>query len=594
MSKIHELSEDLINKIAAGEVIESPASVVKELIENSIDSGADEIYISSESGGLKKMIISDNGSGFDEDDISIAFQRHTTSKISSFRDLEKIRSYGFRGEALSSVAAVSRITLNTGVSSDQTSVTAEIEGSVLKKKEYSGPRRGSRLEVSDLFYNTPVRKKFLKSEKAEEKKIKDKVVSISLAKPEIRFQYIQNGREIFDLKKSDISGRIRQIFGDNTADHLMEAALEKRGISAFGFISDSEFYRSNRFGQYFFINGRPVELRQSSYLLKKAYDELLPPGAHPWCFIYFSIDPAFIDVNVHPAKKEIRFLDEEGFTGFFLELVRNVLYSKTPVGFLEMKRRMSSPIVPYSSQPSANAVQQKESFFQSILHENIFPEVSRQEGFATTDVGSGVRLETLSETGRSSRDFILKKHYGVIFGTFILAEAEDGLYIIDQHTAHERIRYEEILNSLKNKTYSSQILLSPIRIDLSIEEAESVLSLQKEFAQIGLSIEEFGEGTVIVRELPSYIEPGTEREVLLDFLQKFQENSFEVRNVYDLMAKCSACRTAVKKGDQVSDTILAELLNRLSYCENPSRCPHGRPTMIKLTRDDLEKMFHRK
>ena len=594
MSKIHELSEDLINKIAAGEVIESPASVVKELIENSIDSGADEVYVSAESGGLKKIIISDNGSGFEEEDISTAFQRHTTSKISSFKDLEKIRSYGFRGEALSSISAVSRIVLSTGISSDKPSVSAEIEASLLKKKEYTSPRKGSRLEISDIFYNTPVRKKFLKSEKAEEKKIKDKVISIALAKPEIRFQYVQNGREIFDLKKSDITGRIQQIFGDNTSDHLMEVSLEKRGISANGFISDSEFYRSNRFGQFFFINDRPVELKQSSYLLKKAYDELLPPGAHPWCFIYFKIDPAYIDVNVHPAKKEIRFLDEEGFTAFFLELVRNVLYSKTPVGFLEMKRRMSSPIVPYSSQPSANAVQQKDSFFQSILHENIYPQVSRQEGFVTADVGSGVQLEKLSDTGRSSRDFILKKHYGVIFGTFILAEAEDGLYIIDQHTAHERIRYEEILNSLKNRTYSSQILLAPIRIDLSTEEAESVLSLRNEFAEIGLSIEEFGEGTVIIRELPSYIEPGTEREVLLDFLQKFQENSFEVRNVYDLMAKCSACRTAVKKGDQVSDTILAELLNRLSYCENPSRCPHGRPTMIKLTRDDLEKMFHRK
>ncbi len=589
MGKIQELDPTLINKIAAGEVIESAQSVVKELVENSLDANANKITIEATYGGLSKIIISDNGFGFEQDDLEICLKRHTTSKIKSFQDLENLHSYGFRGEALSSIASVSRLTIISGSDDFTPALKLDSEqGKILSVKNVQG-RKGTYIEVKDLFYNTPVRRKFLKSDKTEDKKIKDRVNVLALSRPEIEFEFILNDKKIYNLKSGTLESRITDIFGENIGNHLLEVKLERRGIKCHGFISDPDFYRSNRLGQFFFINNRPIEIKNSSYLLKKSYDELLPHGAHPWSFLFFEIDPRYIDVNVHPTKKEIRFLDEEGFNSFFLESVNNVLRSKTPVTFLELKKRLSSPI------PTKNNFESSEkNTFQSILHNDLFKNPLGIKGFSVENVGAGTNLNELTSNHEIvHREFIPKKHFGILFETFILAEAEDGLYIIDQHTAHERIRYEEILNSFKKSTKVSQPLLSPIRIDLSIQEAEEIIERKKEYEKVGIFLDSLGGGTILVREAPVFIEAGTEKEVILDFLNR-TGNQSEERELYDLMAKCVACRSAIKKGDHMSDHILGELLNRLSYCDNPSRCPHGRPTLIKLSRDDLEKMFHRK
>jgi DNA mismatch repair protein MutL len=440
MGKIQELDPSLINKIAAGEVIEAGYSVVKELVENSLDANATKIRVESSFGGLSQILVSDNGIGFDSDDLEISLKRHTTSKIHTYGDLESLQSYGFRGEALSSIASVSRLSIISGKDDSQPAIKLDSEkGIVLSTKSVQG-RIGSLVEVKDLFFNTPVRRKFLKSDKSEDKKIKDKVVLLSLSRPEVEFEYHQNEKKIYSLKPNSIANRIVDIFGDNIGNHLLDVSLDRRGIKCHGYISDPEFYRSNRLGQFFFINNRPVEIKNSSYLLKKSYDELLPHGAHPWCFLYFNIDPRYIDVNVHPTKKEIRFLDEEGFTSFFLEAINNVLRSKTPVTFLEMKRRLSSP----QPQPKRSfETIPDQTVFQSILHNDLFKSPHSVKGFSVEDVGAGNNLHHL--TGSKEvvhREFIPKKHFGILFETFILAEAEDGLYIIDQHTAHERIRYE--------------------------------------------------------------------------------------------------------------------------------------------------------
>ena len=325
MGKIQELDPTLINKIAAGEVIESAQSVVKELVENSLDANANKITIEATYGGLSKIIISDNGFGFEQDDLEICLKRHTTSKIKSFQDLENLHSYGFRGEALSSIASVSRLTIISGSDDFTPALKLDSEqGKILSVKNVQG-RKGTYIEVKDLFYNTPVRRKFLKSDKTEDKKIKDRVNVLALSRPEIEFEFILNDKKIYNLKSGTLESRITDIFGENIGNHLLEVKLERRGIKCHGFISDPDFYRSNRLGQFFFINNRPIEIKNSSYLLKKSYDELLPHGAHPWSFLFFEIDPRYIDVNVHPTKKEIRFLDEEGFNSFFLDSVNNVL-----------------------------------------------------------------------------------------------------------------------------------------------------------------------------------------------------------------------------------------------------------------------------
>ena len=608
MGIIHELDVNLINKIAAGEVIESAHSVIKELLENSIDALSTQIDIQTDSAGLARILVSDNGTGISEDDLELSIRRHATSKIQKLDDLESVETYGFRGEALSSIASVSKLKMTTGTKQDSAAISILCEkGNILEKKNVTG-FKGTKIEVEDLFYNTPVRRKFLKSEKAEDKKIKDRIAITAIANPSIGFKYIQNEKEIFNLKPESRKERIVSVFGDNLDNHLLEVSSEKKGLKAYGFISDPEFYKSNRSGQFLFVNGRPIEMKYSSYLLKKAYDELIPTGAHPWCFLFFEIDPRHIDVNVHPTKKEIRFLDEEGFNSFFLHMVHAELNSKTPVGILEMRKRFfhegkradaiarANSLLSASqnifSNSNSNQVSQTTPV-QEILHEDLYKEVPEQNSFSLENVGAGTNLQQLTTKKENRREFIPKKHFGIIFETFILAEAEDGIYIIDQHTAHERIRYEEVLNQLRNKNLTQQ-LLTPIRIDLSLNDAEEILERKEEYAKVGITLDDLGGGTILVREIPVFLDPGKEKETILDFLNRTKGEKVLEKELYDLMAKCVACRSAIKKGDHMSDHILGEILNRLSYCENPSRCPHGRPTLIKLTRDDLEKMFHRK
>ncbi|TGK04776.1 DNA mismatch repair endonuclease MutL [Leptospira semungkisensis] len=593
MGRIQELSPELINQIAAGEVIESAHSVLKEMMENSVDAGADTIEVESRDGGLTSLLLSDNGSGIQEEDIPLALQRHATSKIKTLRDLELVASYGFRGEALASIASVSKLTLETGTG-ETTAWKVHAEKGQIQSKEAIPGFKGTKILVEDLFYNTPVRRKFLKSVRSEDKKIRDRVTVQALSREDIRFRFVQDGKEIFRLSPKDKRERIIDLFGENFRDHLLEVQLERKGWKAKGYISDPDFYKSNRTGQFIFVNGRPVEIKYSSHLLKKCYDELLPPNAHPYCFLFFEVDPEAIDVNVHPAKKEIRFLDEEGFNTFFLQLIQKELRSSTPVRFLELKNRLLRPEPKRMESTLYSYSQHTGGMEQQLLGSTLYEEVKHSPSFPVEDVGPGSRLEDLTDIPIKHSEFIPKKHFGLLFETFILAEGEDGFYIIDQHTAHERIRYEEVLRKLKKKNYGIQPLLTPIRIPVSKQEAEDIKDRLPEYQEVGLQLESLGEDSMVLREVPGYFLPGHEKEIVLDFLNRTGGKEVPEPELYDLMAKCVACRSAVKKGDQLSDHLIAEMLNRLSYCENPSRCPHGRPTLVKLTREDLERMFHRR
>lgn len=622
MGRIRALSTDLINQIAAGEVIESPHSVLKELIENSLDAGATEIAVETKAGGLEKILVRDNGHGILREDLPLVVERHATSKIRDLQDLHSILSFGFRGEAVASIASVSKMRLESGTEGERFAYRILVENGKIQSETEIPPVTGTLIEIGDLFYNTPVRRKFLKSEMAEDKKNKTRVQVSALTRPDVGFRFVQNDKEVYRMSPNDLKERIIALFGENLRDHLIPVTNERNGWKVEGYISDPDFYRSNRMGQFFFVNGRPIDIKNASFLLKKSYDELLPPGAHPWCFLYFSVSPDRVDVNVHPQKKEIRFLEEEFFTGFFLSSLNQVLRSSTPVSFLELKRRLSRPGSGLSSYSSS--VSSSPSFsgstrslqtgtlrnddtggsgetgetggplFQDILHRNIFPEAGKREGFSLDQVGPGIRLGDLTDEPRKHPEFLPKRHFGTIFETFLLAEAEDGLYIIDQHTAHERIRYEEVVNRLKKGSFGIQPLLTPIRLDFSREEAQEIMERSDELESLGIRVEEFGEGSLIVREVPAYLEAGTEKEVILDYLENVLLLGKALSEPFEEMAKMVACRSSLRKGSQVSDTILAELLNRLSYTENPARCPHGRPTLVKLTRDDLEKMFHRK
>jgi DNA mismatch repair protein MutL len=583
MGIIRTLSPELVNQIAAGEVIESAHSILKELIENSLDAQATKIEVLTENSGLTRILIFDNGVGMAKEDLPLCIKRYATSKIQKFQDLEHIFTFGFRGEALASIASVSKLTIASGVSGERVAyeITAE-EGKITEEREI--PHFvGTKIEIRDLFYNTPVRRKFLKTEIGEEKKNRTRLQIMALSEPTVGFRYVQNGKEVVNVPPEPPLERVLSLYGENLRDHLFPVSLERNGILLEGWISHPDFYKSSRTGQFFFVNKRSIELKFSAQILKRCYGELLPSGAFPYAFLFFSLPSNFVDVNVHPQKKEIRFLSEETISGILFQGIQNVLRTSTPVEFLEMRRRLSMPI-PYGGE------REEIGEVRTLGLNHTLP---YREHFSLAGIAPGINLDLLGDAPTKHHSFVPKKHYGIIFETFILAEAEDGLYIIDQHTAHERIRYEEVLRDLKAKAYKSQPLLTPIRIEMLREEAEETLRATEDLAEIGISIEPFSGGTILVREVPSYIDPGKEQETILDFLERRKTKHLEVKEMFDEMAKCVACRSAIKKGDMVSDHIIAELLQRLSYCENPSLCPHGRPTLIKLSRQDLEKMFHR-
>ncbi|TGL17082.1 DNA mismatch repair endonuclease MutL [Leptospira yanagawae] len=604
MGIIHSLSPDLINQIAAGEVIESTHSILKELIENSIDAGAKKIEIATESAGLSRILVSDDGHGIEKDDLPLAIKRYATSKIQNFFDLEHLFTFGFRGEALASIASVSRLVIESGTEGNRMANRVVVEEGKIVSEEEIPFFQGTKIEIKDLFYNTPVRRKFLKTESGEEKKNRSRVQTMALGEPSVGFRYVQNGKEVFHVQAEEPLERVLSIYGENLRDHLLPVHSSRNGMTLRGFISHPDFYKSSRTGQFFFVNNRSVELKFSAQILKRCYGELLPSGAFPYAFLFFDLPREFVDVNVHPQKKEVRFLSEETITGMLFQGITDVLRTSTPVEFLEMRRRLSMPI-PYDntgdkSQFGGGGFGFGNGNFAEGGNRQVEgspllgpSSIEGRAGFSLEGIGAGTNLHLLGDHPTKHNLFVPKKHYGVIFETFILAEAEDGLYIIDQHTAHERIRYEEVLRDLKSKAYKSQSLLTPIRLELTKEEAEEMVLLKDRFSELGITLEPFSGGTILIREVPSYIDPGKETETILDLWERFKSKDPEEKELYDEMAKCVACRSAIKKGDQVSDPIIGELLQRLSYCENPSLCPHGRPTLIKLTRKDLETMFHR-
>lgn len=594
MGKIQTLTPELVNQIAAGEVIESTHSILKELIENSLDAGAKRIEVATDGAGLERILVFDDGSGIEREDLPLAIQRYATSKIKNFLDLENLHTFGFRGEALASIASVSRMIIESGTEGSRFAYRIHIENGKVWKEEEIPFFQGTKIEIRDLFYNTPVRRKFLKTEGSEDKKNRSRMMTLSIGEPKVSFRYLQNGKEVLNVSKEEGLERVLSVFGENLRDHLLPLQYERNGITLRGWISHPDFFKSNRTGQFFFVNNRSVELKFSSQILKRCYGELLPSGAFPYAFLFFDLPLHFLDVNVHPQKKEVRFLSEETVTGILFQGITEVLRSSTPVEFLEMRRRLSMPI-PYHGQEGNSSTFGRDfgmegNMFGSFLSGR---DVGKREGFSLEGVGAGTNLELLTDVAKTHKEFVPKKHFGILFETFILAEAEDGLYIIDQHTAHERIRYEEVLRDLKNKAYKVQSLLTPIRWELTKEEAEEILSERELFESFGVLLESFSGGTILIREVPNFIEPGSEIPILLDFWERKKEGNLEGLPLYDEMAKCVACRSAIKKGDQVSDPILGELLVRLSYCENPSLCPHGRPTLIKLTKKELETMFHR-
>ena len=609
-ARIHRLAPVLIDKIAAGEVIEGPHSVIKELAENSLDAGARSLRIETRAGGMDLIQVEDDGRGIHSEDLSAAVQRHATSKIQELEDLDEIASFGFRGEALASIASVAHLEIRSRRAEESIGGRIECRGGELVHTEAAACNPGTTVRVSELFYATPARRKFVKSERTENARNNQAILRLALANPQVRFEYIRDGKEYMNVPPQDLKDRIAECYRSKIGKHLVEIEGENGGLRLSGFLTDEGFYRANREGQFQYINNRYVEIKNFSYFVKKAYGELLPPGSHPYFFLFLEIDPRRVDVNVHPAKREVRLLDESLLHSLLVNSISRVLRPQTPLTFGRyapgelpahnaagaanrggLPPRLRHELSQYGQQDMLLERPQttRPVFEIDAAPSHAVPQSAQSESFTTRRTEN---TENSDVPGTERHAFLPRRHFGVLYGTYILAEGDDGLYIIDQHTAHERINYEKMRRKLEAMRGQRQALLHPIPIDCLPDELTAVLAAKDELLESGFLIEEFGPTAYIVREVPPYLEPGSENDLILHLIHRVLEGEEHVR-LYEEYAAMKACKASIKRNDHVSGEVLGEILKELTQCENPSRCPHGRPTMLRISPDELDRMFHR-
>lgn len=553
------LSEDTINKIAAGEVIERPVSIVKELVENSIDSGAKNISVEISGGGHNLIQVIDDGCGMSYDDAVVAFERHTTSKISSFNDVIHLKTLGFRGEALASIAAVSEVKLLTRTKDSLPGVYLLIQNGKVVEKRDVGTNEGTRIEVAKLFWDLPARRKFLKSQSTEMYYINQLLTGFTLAYPDIYFSLNNQNKENFAWPKQEtLKDRIYQIFGKEVFDQILPIKFSDESINISGFISNPSINYSNRNQQFFLINGRIIKNRVLDHSVQSAYKTLIQEGRYPFLVVSIQINGELVDVNVHPTKKEIRFLEE----GKVHDILENVI--KDALGSVAAGRQARPEGCDYQLLPTTDSLQVSEPL--SVLQSN------------TEELWIPLKIK------------------GQIKNTYLLLENDDGLLIIDQHALEERILYERIKENLLNGSLEKQSLLFPLTLEVSPQEVSRLEKIIPEFTRIGFDIELIGKTSLAVREVPALAKRLDIHSFVHDVLTElpFDDGTREKKEeLFDDLIKMLACRSAIKAGDFLEMEEMKKLVYELAKNDFLT-CPHGRPIFIKLTTSELEKKFKRK
>jgi DNA mismatch repair protein MutL len=577
--KIHILPDEVASQIAAGEVVERPASVVKELVENAIDAGAHRIIVRITGAGQRLIEVSDDGNGIAPDEIEKAVARHATSKLEKADDLFHITTLGFRGEALASIASVSHFIL-TSKSSDQTSGTKLIiDGGKLVSIENSGVPLGTVVSVSDLFFNTPARLKFLKQEQTEKQQIDGLVTRYALAYPQIAISLEQDGKPILRTSgNGDRKEILSQIYGVDFARQMLELDFEDGEIRIGGYISPINVTRSNRRELTFFVNGRWIQDTTLSSALIKAYQTFLMVGRYPIAILFIQVSPEEIDVNVHPAKSEVRFRHPDQMFAVIQRAVRRGLLAFSPIPQVNLNT--------WKLDPAYEAKQL---------------DWNNQAAQSTQPVSAEVKLKTeaseasiaSTEPVASSSAIPLLRWVGQIGGTYLIAEGPDGLYLIDQHAAHERILFERFTG--KQEVIGSQVLLQPLVFQLPPQQGRLLLDSLPIINKIGFQVEEFGSNTFRISTVPASFTSGDPQAVVRSVVEDFEEDETPLAAQLEAKLIARICkRMAVKGGQILSIEEQKRLIKELEECSSPRTCPHGRPTMIHLSVDLLERQFGRR
>lgn len=603
MSIIKILPEKLVNQIAAGEVIERPASVIKELVENSLDAGADRIMVDVKDSGKSFIKVSDNGCGMTREDLELALMRHATSKISDEADLWQIQTMGFRGEAMASIASVSKMTIKSKKASDLSGAQIDSVGGDIKSISEVGMSDGTAVEVYELFFNTPARQKYLKQESTELGHISSLLNTIALAHSELAIKLIHNGKAVFDYAKStDLINRVADVFGKNSAEAMIPIFFGGSALSIDGYIGKPLLSRSTGAHQYVFVNGRPIQHHLLANRIKAAYHSMLMEHKKPVFILNIKIDPRLIDVNVHPRKIEIRFEDQETLIRAVYGCVKVALEKADlmPKGFSESRRYMSDGLgdsVPKSigagdagfAQTADNLWKGGGNFLKTGQ-----PRVTELQG--AMDFSKQILQERDARNLEELEQKPVIRAISQVANSYIVAENDEGLVLIDQHAAHERVRFEELMDQFEKQEKSIQPLLVPQQVEFSAEEMEMVKEHAEIFLGLGFEVEPFGGNTFVIQAVPSCLSGEDIDQVVKGVLDDIIEDkapSAMQGKVEEILTYMS-CRSAIKFGQKLSLDEMQGLILQMEKLKRPYTCPHGRPTMVKLTLDELGKMFGRK
>lgn len=579
MSKIKVMSTNLANKIAAGEVVEKCSSVVKELVENSIDAKSSEIIITLEDGGLKLIKIEDNGIGMDSEDALLAFERHATSKLYKDDDLFFIGTLGFRGEALPSIASVSEIVLKT--STGDVGNTIHIKGGEILENVKSDAKKGTAITITNLFYNTPARLKYLKSEQSELANCVSLIEREALAHSEISFTLINNGNIIVKTSGSNnLLKTIHEVYGLNVSSKMIEVMGNSDDYDIYGYICKPEILKSNRNHIITIVNDRVVRNNDLNRTINDAYYTYKPDNKFPIVVLKIDTDPTLIDVNIHPTKQDIKMSKIDVLNDMIYKTFKNALYKTLLIPDAKVEDTNSSKYTNSNIDVITSTIEEETEVYENIQTE--FDLGILEENEENIVLNKEIKALTLYPIG-------------VAHGTYILAENEEGLYLIDQHAAQERINYEKYLEALKNHVNSKISLLFPITLELSTSE---YITLKENFEfldSLGFEVEEFGLNTVVFKAHPTWLREGYEEEsirkivdMIIADIKKFDPVKFN-----EHIAITLACKMSIKANMRITHEDQEFLLNELCQCDNPYNCPHGRPTIIKFSNYDLEKMFKR-
>lgn len=623
------LDDNTISKISAGEIIENPASVVKELLENSIDAGAKNITVEVKNSPTDFIRITDDGCGFKADEIELAFMRHSTSKLSKIEDLEELTTLGFRGEALASISSIAKIRLLTKNSEDLAGTSTKIENGRIIEQSNVGMPHGSTFYVEDIFYNTPVRKKFLRADNVEFNLIFDVIQKIALGNPQVSISYIRDGKTLLNsYKNSNYKNHILNVLGREIATNLIENSFSSENYKIRAYFSNNKLFRSSRNHQYIYINGRYVTNREISREIEKVYKSLIPLNRFPVFILFIDINSSLIDVNVHPKKHEVKLSNENNLIAILCEMVEEVLYPNRSIREIEDEPKVNLNVFDiFDDKSNDNLINFKEPTYEpgdndikefdidsQSFHENYQPFDMNKENLDNNNDIDNIDDKTedfnndyisileqfkedsfLNDKEVIDSNLINTRIVGILFDTFIILENKnkDLIYLVDQHAAHERVMYEKYKKQYLNSNINSQVLLKPEIIELNASEYMKIEKNFHLFKDLGFSIDSFGENSIILREVPMIFGFPTYVSFIRDIIDSLDDKIYSnyQADMWKVMKR--ACLKAVKAGDTLSNIEVKELINSLIHCENPYTCPHGRPTIIDIKKTTIAKLFLR-